>query len=128
MCILIHTSRRRTRTGRLLIEALVALVLAAAVLVSSASLAGSALAMSDAAQQLDVAATSEGVATADALRGPCTLTDGRSEMRWSVRHRSEHVRAAGAIARVRVADAWRTVGVGRHDSLAIAAHIGVRCD
>jgi hypothetical protein len=118
----------RPRHGRLLVEALVALVLAAGTVAGSLTVAGHALAMSDAAVQFDLAARSAHQRTAEALRAPCRLIGGPRRLDWTARHRSEWLTTAGPIADVQLIDRWRTVGVGRHDSVTVQARIGVRCE
>ncbi|MBY0491256.1 MAG: hypothetical protein K2R93_15545 [Gemmatimonadaceae bacterium] len=118
----------RARHGRLLVEALVALVVSAAVLSALAGVTNSALAMSDAAVQFDLAARSAEQSAAEALRAPCRLVAGHERVHWSARHIVDRQRAAGAVATVRLIEFWHAVGVGRHDSVALVAQIGVRCE
>lgn len=117
----------RVRRGRLLVEALVALLVAAAVVAALLSVANQALAMGDAAQQFDLAARSAQRGAALALRAPCALTARTERVDLSLRHVADRTinLAAGD---VRVVDTWRTAGLARHDSLTRRSHIRVRCD
>lgn len=118
----------RPRRGRLLIEALLALTLAALASLAMAGVAGSALAMGDAAMQFDQAAQQAALGAAEALRAPCRLNAATTQTMWGRRHQTTRTTLVGAVAGARVDDRWQTVGLGRHDSLHVAAHIGVRCD
>lgn len=128
MSFLSPSQPRCRRSGRVLIEALLALTLAAASLLAMRRIAEAALAMGDAALQYDLAAQSSAQATSEALRAPCSLAGARWQAAWSVRHESERVSAPGVVSTVRVDERWRTVGAGRHDSVAAVSRIGVRCD
>lgn len=119
--------RQRARRGRLLIEALVAVLLAAAVVSALLGVANQALAMGDAALQFDLAARSAQQGAALALRAPCALTSRTEHVDLSRRHVSD--RAVNlAAGDVRVQDSWRSTGLTRHDSLARRSHIRVRCE
>ena len=123
----VHRSPR-ARRGQLLVEALVALVLAAATLLALAFVAEGALAMGDAALQFDRAAQSVESGGAVALRASCGLGAWRWDAPWSARHQSTRTSTPGDVAALEVVDRWRSIGVARHDSLAVTARIGVRCD
>lgn len=117
----------RLRRGRLLVEALVAVLLSAAIVAALLSVANQALAMGDSALQFDLATKSAQQGAALALRAPCARTIRTERVDLSRRHISDRAidLAAGD---VRVLDSWRATGLTRHDSLTRRSHIRVRCE
>ncbi len=121
------TSPLRVRSGRLLVEALVAVLFAAATVSALLGVANQALAMGDSALQFDLAARSAQQGAALALRAPCARTSSTDRVDLSRRHVSER-EVNLAAGDVRVQDTWRAAGLTRHDSLTRRSHIRVRCE
>ena len=118
----------RVRSGRLLIEALLALALASASLLALLSVQVSALTMSDSAAQLDLADQQAALVAARTLRGPCGAPSADATVQLTRRHASTVRTQEGAVRTAVVADAWQRLGLVRRDSVATRAEIGVRCD
>jgi hypothetical protein len=114
----------------LLIEALFALVIASIAAVSMFAVSLGAFAMADASIQLDLADQSAAAAAATALRAPCGAVPSDQDRQLSARHRSLVRVADGAVRVMQVNNQWPAIGTvaGWHDTVRVAAHLGVRCD
>jgi hypothetical protein len=123
------TSRTaRPRSGRLLLECLLALILIASgapLLLGTQELSQQLV---DDVRQDELVLDNLWRGSALVLRSPCDAVQSDAIWRPSMRHESRLQLRDGSVRRAVISDVWSRAGVGRHDMRTAHASTGARCE